>query len=220
MRKRLAFGIGIAVIIIAGGCLALLFSNPQARTNPQASDASQEQGTNSQDVRASGEQTGANPAQRETSDSQNEGEGEAVQNSEEGVDDGDVLSDEEFAEALDAVEAAEPSGSVVGDADDADDADDASGIVAELQGWWHPADGSQGIVVVFEGNHYRIINGNGLDRQEEGDLHESDVAHASDGWTLSMGSSSLFVMEADNENPVLTTPESTVTLVRGEGSLY
>jgi len=210
MSRRLVLAIGLATIIIAvGACLMLFDKGTDGGAPEPAPTANRKTDANQQDAGQDAAESDAQSQGQRTNDGT-----QADQSAQSPAGSDDVLSDEEFATALDAVEEAEPS--------DAPPSEDPSvdGVLAQLQGWWRPADGSQGVVCVFEGRHYSEMSGNGRDTQRELEVADAHMTHAEGGWTLSLGESSLFVPDDNPEQPVLTTSEGSVTLMRGEGNLY
>ena len=210
MSRRLVLAIGMAAIILAVGASLMLFEKgPGKESAEPAPTTNQKTDADTQDT---GKDAAGNDAQSQ--EQQTKDETQAEQAAQDSTGTGSTLSDEEFAAAMDAVGEAEPSdalpsdGTVVG------------GVLAQLQGWWRPADGSEGVVCVFEGRHYREVSGNGRDTQRELEVADADITYVEGGWTLGLGESSLFVPDDNPEQPVLTTSGTNVALMRGEGSLY
>ena len=210
MSRRLVLALGMAAIILAvGACLMLFDKGADDKTESPATAASQKADATQQDAGQDATGNSASSQEQQTKD-----EAQAEQTAPDSAGSGDTLSDEEFAAAIDAVEEAEPS-----DATPSENTD-VEGVLAQLQGWWRPADGSEGVVCVFEGRHYREVSGNGRDTQRELEVADADITYAEGGWTLGLGESSLFVPDDNPEQPVLTTSGANVALMRGEGSLY
>ncbi len=99
-------------------------------------------------------------------------------------------------------------------------------VVDDLQGWWIDASESGQALpaYVFEGPVFYVMQGNGRDESQTHTIVEADITRGEQdgvpGWRISLGDSTLFVPEHDQQSPVLTTKDAHITLARGEGDLF